>query len=107
MPSLVAVGLVGILAFPGNLARVIKELLRNCSVATLSVRAFLNTQDLQGLRAEFTGIRASKAGRSGFKWRWPRAKCTAELSGLILGGISDEKGRGAKLVGLLLLSARG
>lgn len=58
MPSLVAVGLVGILAFPGNLARVIKELLRNCSVATLSVRAFLNTQDPQGLRAEFTGIKS-------------------------------------------------
>lgn len=56
---------------------------------------------------EFTGIRASEAGRSGFKWRWPHAKHTAELSGLILEGISDEKGRDAKLAGLLLLSVRG
>lgn len=41
---------------------------------------------------EFTGIRASEAGKSGFKWRWPHAKHTAELSGLILEAISDEKG---------------
>lgn len=45
--------------------------------------------------------------RSGFKWRWPDAKCTAELSGLILEGISNEEGRDAKLAGLFLLSARG
>ena len=76
----------------------IKELLRNYSVAMLSVRAFLNTQTPQGPRADFTGARVSEAGGSGFKWRWPHAKCTAELSGLILEGVSDEKGRGAKLL---------
>lgn len=45
---------LSLLAFPVNSAWAIKELLRNRSVATLSVGAFLNTQDLQGPRAEFT-----------------------------------------------------